>query len=346
MTTNDGSPTYNPAPQVLAEAMDNEWPGREIGVFVSIGTGKRPQNTDHMQREWWEGFAGGVGDFAEAKRKLIMKIEGCEKTHEDMESSEKDGHLQERGVDQDKYCRLNVSVGVGEFGMNEWSRLGDISTNTNLYLSNKDVQGTIDKAAEKLATIEDTRRQVKQRHTRHFEGYKKTTQPEFPPPLDPFAVELPGEDVSSLYAQPLSETGPQHPANDPYPHQQGYNLQENFTVMPASDDKFTVIPSDESPLYEPDDFAHRRSNEYAGVTRPRTSDSAFVKSPRISYEDHRLSSPPPLPPKTPIPYNDGGDVRRHTVPNRGNGHVHLPYPDDDGPPPVVNMARKPQYVPR
>lgn len=111
----EGAGKYNPAPQILDEAVCNEWPGREVGVFVSIGTGKRPGGTNTQQHLWWEGFVGsGMGDFAEARRRLISKIEGCEDTHQYMLSD----CLAKRGASRDNYFRLNVEVGVGEFGMN------------------------------------------------------------------------------------------------------------------------------------------------------------------------------------------------------------------------------------
>jgi thymidine phosphorylase len=101
---------------VLDEACVNEWPGRDVGIFVSIGTGKRPGGTNNRQVEWYEGFIGGtMGNFAEARRRLIAKIEGCEDTHQQMLSS----FLQKRGVPVANYVRLNVEVGVGDFGMNE-----------------------------------------------------------------------------------------------------------------------------------------------------------------------------------------------------------------------------------
>jgi hypothetical protein len=112
----EGAGKYNPAPQVLEEAAVNEWPGRDVGILVSVGTGKRPGGTNNRQTEWWEGFVGGsVGSFAEARRRLISKIEGCEITHEAMLN----GGLQKFGVPIENYCRLNVEVGVGEYGMNE-----------------------------------------------------------------------------------------------------------------------------------------------------------------------------------------------------------------------------------
>ena len=111
----EGGGKYNPAPQILDEAVCNEWPGREVGCFVSIGTGKRPNDSAHQQHLWWESFVGGaMGDFAEARRRLLSKIEGCEETHQFMLRE----YLSERGVPVENYFRLNVEVGVGEFGMN------------------------------------------------------------------------------------------------------------------------------------------------------------------------------------------------------------------------------------
>ncbi|EMR66722.1 putative patatin-like serine hydrolase protein [Eutypa lata UCREL1] len=115
----DGAGTFNPSPFALDEATVNEWPGRDVGVFISIGTGKRPKGTDQNSHVWYEGF---MGDFAEARKKLITKIEGCEAIHERM----KKDYLMRRGVNIENYYRLNVEIGVGEFGMNEWHRLGDI----------------------------------------------------------------------------------------------------------------------------------------------------------------------------------------------------------------------------
>src|SRR5947207_13994387 len=60
----EGAGKYNPSPQILEEAAVNEWPGRDVGIFVSIGTGKRPGGTNNKQHEWWEGFVGSsVGNF-------------------------------------------------------------------------------------------------------------------------------------------------------------------------------------------------------------------------------------------------------------------------------------------
>jgi hypothetical protein len=332
----DQSPTYNPAPHVLDEALINEWPGQEVGVFLSIGTGKRPSGTGHLQTEWWESFVVGLGDFAEAKRKLMLKIEGCEKTHEDMLAN----HLQHRGVQKESYHRLNVEVGVGEFGMNEWNRLPDIRNNTELYLNREDVREEISIAADQMAAIERRKQEyLSSRVTAkasHVETYKPV--PPLPQP-DPNAVELPGDELPSLFPRALSTPGPLYPASPPYSKQQPY----------ASKDKFIVIPPAEGPHYAPH-TPPRRSNESTNGAnieqyrngRPASSDGSFIPSPRQSIEKYA----PPRPPKTPIQVPGVEDARRYTIPHGRYGNTVLPYPDTDGPPPLVNMARKPQSTRR
>ncbi|KFY57946.1 hypothetical protein V496_06309, partial [Pseudogymnoascus sp. VKM F-4515 (FW-2607)] len=140
---------FNPSPVALDEVTLNEYPGRPVGTFVSIGTGKRPSNTDATSHLWYDDF---LGDFAEARRRLIAKIEGCETTHLSMPSL-----LAARNVEIDAYIRLNVEVGVGDFGMNEWARLADISTSTRRYLARPDVQAMSLNAATRLARIYLTR---------------------------------------------------------------------------------------------------------------------------------------------------------------------------------------------
>ena len=155
----EGAGKYNPAPQVLEEAIVNEWPGRDLGIMISIGTGKRPGGTESNRQEWWEGFIGGsVGNFAEARRRLIAKIEACEDTHMQMMTTE----LPKRGIPLDNYARLNVEVGVGEFGMNEWDRLSDMTIGTRRYLKKEDTQNIIQNAAYRLAKIHLMHRRMTQ----------------------------------------------------------------------------------------------------------------------------------------------------------------------------------------
>lgn len=333
----DKSPTYNPAPYILDEAIKNEWPGQQVGVFVSVGTGKRPSGTNHMQSEWWEGFAGGLGDFAEAKRKLIMKIEGCETTHRDMSI-----HLRNRGLKEDCYFRLNVEVGVGEFGINEWNRLTDIRASTELYLNRPDVRDEIERAARLMATTGDSKLMGRPQDPAPSQiSHRETYQPAFVPPLpDPHAVELPGEGAPNIRPRPLSSHGPRYPANPLYTYQQPLSPQDKFSVLPPDE---TLLHRAPQPSPVPSD-----NSEPPNISQPalhlHTSNGFSLPSPRRSAE---VQMAPPLPPKTPIPFSDTEDTRRHTVPrSRGNGHASLPYPDDDEPPPAVNMARKPQSTRR
>ncbi|KAL1310838.1 hypothetical protein AAFC00_001074 [Neodothiora populina] len=336
----EGAGNYNPSPQILDEAVINEWPGREVGVFVSIGTGKRPGGTNSQKHLWWEDFVGhSMGDFAEAKRKLMSKIEGCEETHTYM----KHKHLNDRNVDSKNYYRFNVEVGVGEFGMNEWARLSDISTSTRMYLAKQDVQAMNLDASAKMAKIHFAKR----RHERHLststqsslQASPNTLQPSrydaplpaVPPPLDPTIIELPAEDVMPMQPRPL-------------------NVQHQSSV---ADMKYTVTSSEDWPqplspasAHSPQTYySQRMSTEMPREPRePRASNTSIHSR---SSGDHRPSSssdyPPPLPPKTPLPYpEDGGDdsMRRWEMsPLRQS----LPYPDMDGPPPPVNVSRKPAF---
>ncbi|KAF2795320.1 FabD/lysophospholipase-like protein [Melanomma pulvis-pyrius CBS 109.77] len=326
----EGAGKYNPAPQILDEAVCNEWPGREVGVFISIGTGKRPEGTNQQQHLWWEGFvSSGMGDFAEARRRLVTKIEDCEKTHLAMKDN-----LAKRQVNPENYYRLNVSVGVGEFGMNEWNRLAEISTNTRMYLSEPDVQSANLDAAAKLSRIHRAKLRWERAEKGHG-GSAPTVNPwdrPLPtvPDASPFAVELPAEDV----------------APQPYRHQDPELLSAHYRRT-SDNDKYVVVSSDEYPQAVSSEIPPRHSGE---LTTHRRSGEQFTQgavssvhsSPRPSYDEFRRQSPPPLPPKTPLQ----GEVRpvSNSKPSRPPPGAPLPYPDTDGPPPVVNKARKPEYT--
>jgi hypothetical protein len=343
----DGVGKYNPAPQILDEAVCNEWPGREVGVFISIGTGKRPEGTNQQQHLWWEGFvSSGMGDFAEARRRLVSKIEDCEKTHLSMKDK-----LAKRQVNPENYYRLNVNVGVGEFGMNEWNRLAEISTNTRMYLAEPNVQSQNLDAAAKIARIH----RAKLRYERAERGQPQYgTNNNAPtvnlwerplstvPDASPIFAELPAEDVDPH----LMAHHQHHPAM----------LSPSYGRRTSGNDKFMVVSSDEYPQHV-SDLGPRHSGELVAGNR-RSQEmfstapehiSSLENSPRISFEQ---PSPPPRPPKTPL-----NDMK---APNRLSGPptlpppnsalprppqgIPLPYPDTDGPPPMVNKARKPEYI--
>lgn len=340
----DGSGKYNPSPTILDEAAQNEWPGRDVGIFVSIGTGRRPSGTNNNQQEWYENFLGGtMGDFAEARRRLISRIEGCEDTHRFMLRE----HLAARGVNPENYYRFNVEVGVGEFGLNEWNRLSDISTNTRMYLSKHDVQGMNVSAATKLAKIVLAKvRQSRADAHRRIDGTSTQggaqnpwdrPQSSVPPPSNPIAVELPGDEA---YAGSRPPWG-------------GLEHKPSF-----ADQKFIVLAGDEHHQHSPPQRPAKPAAASYQQHQPTTSSNMYAPqqslnvspidaSPRVSHESTHRPTAPPLPPKTPLPYPDeqapftppGGPT---TFMNLGDLGRRLPYPDMEAPPPAVNTSNKPQ----
>jgi hypothetical protein len=356
----EGSGKYNPAPMVLDEAACNEWPGRDIGVFISIGTGKRPDGTKGQEHLWWEGFvSGGIGDFAEARRKLISKIEGCEKTHKEMKDN-----LAKRQVNPENYYRLNVNVGVGEFGMNEWNALSEISTNTRMYLAEKDVQAMSLSASAKIARIHRAKLRWERAEKGQNPGQDTVPGATGPPPTKPlptvpepigFAVELPAEELTPEYVATM-----QHSDLRPAPLQPHRPLH-------SDNDKYLVV-NDEPPLPASSSvYSPRHSGDFPSPGRISDDGSwdrplSYMDSPRISFEPPA----PPRPPKTPLkegkippPLSGHPAFRVSPVspihPRAGSPPVGLgfarpppgaplPYPDDDGPPPVVNKASKPEYM--
>ena len=359
----EGAGKYNPAPMILDEAVQNEWPGRDVGVFISIGTGKRPPGTNNRQHEWWEEFlGGGMSEFAEARRRLISKLEGCEETHQQMLNQ----YLSNRNVNAENYYRLNVEVGVGEFGMNEWSRIGEIKTNTRTYLQKKDVEDMNQSAAAKIARIYRTKQRHDEAEARRaprqsnpdgrFSWESPWDQPL--PPAQPAAIELPGDDV-------YYETQPFRPGAQQYEHRPS-----------IADQKYTVIAGDYYPGQStpPDSTVQRtppQRNAQPATGSPYQSPNSLYSNPapyqghqhsgtssppRRSHDSQQRSSPPPLPPKTPLgsaPYppdlinaamQDRPGYGPRTFMNMGDLGKRLPYPDIDGPPPPVNTANKPQIT--
>lgn len=348
----EGAGTYNPSPQVLEEAAVNEWPGRDVGVFISVGTGKRPPDTNNRQHEWWEDFFGdALGTFAEARRRLISKIEGCEDIHHDMLRD----HLPKRNVSKDNYYRLNVEVGVGEFGMNEWNRLADISTSTRRYLSRPDIKKMILDASVKFAKIGRMHRRL-EAHAQA--GHEPGTLTE--------------DDNSSLAPSPrLSVVSPsqqhqhhhQHQPSAPPPPSNAIELPAelpgDFIQLQSNDDKLPMHPTPQDAIRP---SAGRTSGSDIGSahepSRPPSQAYSHSSPPRLSVE--HAYGPPPVPPKTPIPYPDpaelGGSTPGTSIPmpmpqpsspgagaglHPAHAATRPPYPVDE--PPVVNKLRKPSY---
>lgn len=352
----DGAGTFNPSPQALDEAVVNEWPGREVGVFVSVGTGRRPKTADGNQHLWYEGFLGG---FAEARQRLISKIEGCETIHEYMMNE----HLSRRNVNIENYYRLNVEMGVGEFGMNEWHRLSDISTGTRRYLMREREQKMVEGISTKLAKIHRARLR--------FEANLPDALAMEPDLTFPLAVELPAEipldwpPQSPPPSRQSYDSGPDRlptqqrtpspasPGTDHFssplisPHSPHYHYQHNHRLSAHSSvvQPFAAAMSPSSS--EPDRFTVTAPTPMQYHTASGADKIAIAEGddmPR-QYRYSRPPSaghvyriePPPLPPKTPLP--------EHQFGKRMGGVPDLPpYPvEEDEPPPVVNMSRKPEY---
>ncbi|KAJ5286961.1 hypothetical protein N7478_002647 [Penicillium angulare] len=352
----EGPGTYNPAPQVLDEAVVNEWPGRDVGVFVSVGTGRRPSGTNNRQHEWWEDFFGdALGTFAEARRRLITKIEGCEDIHQQML---RDG-LAKRHVSQDNYYRLNVEVGVGEFGMNEWNRLADISTNTRRYLAKSEVKKMILDAGVKFAKIDRMNKRLADhaaaggdRDDMSFDLEREEisiseppAQYTVPPPSHAFAVELPADPLEN-FPRPPQGSPPPMPASVTVTAPPG---DDSLPVHPTPQDGYPGSPtrhsSGEVPSFRPSSEYSRPSSQQQGS--PRQS------ADHVAHHNGLHMPPPPVPPKTPIPYpaqDDSGGIsmpaplfsQPHMPVSSSNGKVRPPYPVDE-PPPVVTRTRKPSY---
>ncbi|KAK3378611.1 acyl transferase/acyl hydrolase/lysophospholipase [Podospora didyma] len=368
----DGAGNFNPSITALDEAVVNEWPGREVGVFVSVGTGKRPRSSDANSTLWYEGF---LGEFADARRKLIAKIEGCETIHELMKKE----HLTKRGVNIESYYRLNVEVGVGEFGMNEWHRLADISTSTRQYLSRESEQRMVQGASAKLAKI-------------HFAKLRwRTDLAQTTPDISlPLAVELPGDMPSSFPPQntPPSrqsyesgyDTLPVPGAETPSPRSSGERLHPSpkTTSQQHSPHRTSLAAPSGAPPPPPGRVAKPPAGT-AGVRIENESDDSdrfLVNAPTpaqyrtasgadkiavLGPDDHPRRfqgpaaswqnqaqhppprvEPPPLPPKTPLPENQ---LRVSRAP-AAVAVATPPYPLDEDAPPPVNMARKPNYTGR
>ncbi|KAJ5498479.1 Patatin/Phospholipase A2-like protein [Penicillium expansum] len=328
----EGHGTFNPAPLILDEAVVNEWPGREVGVFISVGTGKRPAGTNNRQHEWWEDFFGdSFGTFAEARRRLMTKIEGCEDIHNDMLRD----RLAKRNVSQDNYFRLNVEVGVGEFGMNEWNRLADISTNTRQYLARPEVKKMILEAGVRFAKIERMNRRL----ASHAAAGGDRDDLSFDLETEELSISSPVQSYVPPLRTSLSN------------YRQNYPLSLSITLhLHKRRRLFQPCISTSPPRQSGSDY--RRSHELAS----RPSSSSQQQSPPSRSDEYvttfnGMAPAPPVPPKTPIPYpsqeDDGGvampaPLFSQTPSSTSNTNVRPPYPVDE-PPPTVNRQRKPSY---
>ncbi|KAK0322316.1 hypothetical protein LTR82_006769 [Friedmanniomyces endolithicus] len=333
----EGAGKYNPSPLVLDEAVQNEWPGREVGVFVNA----------------------------------------------------------------DNYYRLNVEVGVGEFGMNEWARLSEISTSTRTYLARRETEGINQPAAAKMAKIHFAKIRHERAEARRAAGRPPERDswqnpwdrplPSAPPSSNPMAVELPGDDgyYQTASFRPGSQQYEHRPSiadqkyvvvpNDGYAAQQ---QQQQANDSPRTPTQRPVQPYSHQPSlssYSTSQMSPTSLNPASNGPSPRHSHDSVTSRPSPPANGQpRIPSgpPPPLPPKTPFPYpldtqqqqqqlqqqqvqspqsplypaqynngGGGGGAGLRTFMNMGELGRRLPYPEDvEGPPPPVNLAGKPTLM--
>ncbi|RAL58983.1 hypothetical protein DID88_009012 [Monilinia fructigena] len=291
-------------------------------VFIDEGAGQynpAPIVLDEATVNEWPGRDVGVFDA-----KLLIKYMIKE-------------HLGKRGVNIENYYRLNVEIGVGEFGMNEWNRLADISTGTRRYLGKSDIQKMNIETAVKLAKVH----RAIQRANGHMRlpsmGNRGPSYKDLPdvPESNPLAVELPAE-VPPM--TPLSANSWTPPPRSSYESGNHDNLEIGH-LSPIKNETFS-----------PDSFSDHQSPHSSPSTRASDHDDrltmnflvqTFVFQILRQGIQGEFSGPPPIPPKTPIIGERPGDgMQRRPI---GSGNI-APYPLEDGPPPVVNMARKPPVM--
>jgi hypothetical protein len=190
------------------------------------------------------------------------------------------------------------------------------------------VQLSVHEAAAKIGKIELTKRRL-EGQGRYAAQVNLSGNGIPTSPSHPGAVELPSDDMpvispssTSPYYTPRTST-----INPPYPYSDAVSTQDKFMVLPSDDGQSRV--SSEHP--------YRRSGEYR-------DDHSISVSPRPSGEDYDRPDAPPVPPKT--PFQEDGGLRPPQPSRLSTGSPGgLPYPDFDGPPPMVNKLRKPQYHP-
>ncbi|RPA75479.1 FabD/lysophospholipase-like protein [Ascobolus immersus RN42] len=149
----EGPGVFSPVELIIDEAL-HEFPGRKIGLLVSIGSGKLPasvinasQNQSRFKRSMIS--ATPLAKFAQARDVYMTKITDCENIH--LRTQERMEHV--NYAVPGCYVRLNVEVGVGEVGMSEFSRLAEISVNTRQFLARGDIQAQNIEAGKRLAHI-------------------------------------------------------------------------------------------------------------------------------------------------------------------------------------------------
>ncbi|KAK0130270.1 hypothetical protein ONS96_000793 [Cadophora gregata f. sp. sojae] len=155
VTYGDGGTGWNnPTKEALNEA-HKIWPGRPIACLVSIGCGiEDPLQLVDGAALPATGMFDRILNYSrprDAFRLAVAKycancLTSCQRTHEEISSNiEKDGL---RG----KYFRLNVPLGVGKIGLEEWKKIGDIISLTDDYMESYEGKYLKNRVAQILAS--------------------------------------------------------------------------------------------------------------------------------------------------------------------------------------------------
>lgn len=155
----EGSGKYNPAIAILEEVRHKQFPNEDIALFVSVGTGKPPASetqAEHHHQQHQHRNPLVQTHFADARKRAQSKLAGAEAVHRALLDGEDGGRpaLAKNGVARENYYRFNVEVGVGEFALNEWNRLADVSTGTRRYLQHSDISRLVGDCAAIMVNIE------------------------------------------------------------------------------------------------------------------------------------------------------------------------------------------------
>ena len=146
----------NPSREAILEAR-NKWPGRLIGILISIGTGLEdalalndnsnaiPKVAKTLLKNTFgkHAFKLAVAEYA------VRCVTSCELVHREL--SQDSGH----DLLQGNYFRLNVPQGMSGIGLAEWDKLEDMVALTDAYMDH----GEIKKKTRKIADLlQDPRR--------------------------------------------------------------------------------------------------------------------------------------------------------------------------------------------
>ena len=119
---------FNNPGKVACDEVDRLWPGREIGVFVSLGTGKEPPSSlEKQQPSWWNVGLRGQIELLKALKDLATSASGV------------DNALDRRFHSyrcKTEYYRFNVDQGLETIGLQEWEKMNQLAGFTQAYLNN------------------------------------------------------------------------------------------------------------------------------------------------------------------------------------------------------------------